>query len=115
MMHNSEPGPRSPQKKHRQQEEFLPMERMHSRTKPASFTRQKRTNQQDQRARIQKPLLAPKPQLNAVLETDTQELESEDEVNRASCPTAPVLVWAAETRGKNHVYRSKRHFTQRKK
>ncbi|XP_026522557.1 sodium/hydrogen exchanger 4 isoform X2 [Notechis scutatus] len=72
MMHNSEAGPRSPQKKHRQQKEFLPMEQMHSRTKPASFTRQKRTNQQDQRARIQKPLLAPKPQLNAVLETDTQ-------------------------------------------
>ncbi|XP_070607940.1 sodium/hydrogen exchanger 4 [Erythrolamprus reginae] len=115
MMHNSEAGPRSPQKKHCQLEEFLPMERMHSRTKPASFTRQKRTNQQDQRARIQKPLLAPKPQLNAVLETDTQELESDDEVNRASCPTAPVVVWAAETRGKNHVYRSKRYFTQRKK
>ncbi|XP_026563297.1 sodium/hydrogen exchanger 4 isoform X2 [Pseudonaja textilis] len=72
MMHNSEAGPRSPQKKYRQQKEFLPMEQMHSRTKPASFTRQKRTNQQDQRARVQKPLLAPKPQLNAVLETDTQ-------------------------------------------
>ncbi|KAG8137490.1 hypothetical protein E2320_004730 [Naja naja] len=115
MMHNTEAGPRSPQKKHHQQKEFLPMERMHSQTKPASFTRQKRTNQQDQRARIQKPLLAPKPQLNAVLETDTQELESEDEVNRASCPTAPVVVWAGETRGKNHVYRSKGHFTQRKK
>ncbi|KAK9401821.1 sodium/hydrogen exchanger 4 [Crotalus adamanteus] len=115
MMHNSEAVTRSPQRKHRQQEEFLPMEQMHSQTKPASFTRQKRTNQQDQRARIQKPLLARKTQLNAVLETDTQELESEDEVNRASCPTAPAVGWTAKTRGKNHVYRSKRHFTQRKK
>ncbi|XP_039175524.1 sodium/hydrogen exchanger 4 isoform X1 [Crotalus tigris] len=115
MMHNSEAVTRSPQRKHRQQKEFLPMEQMHSQTKPASFTRQKRTNQQDQRARIQKPLLARKTQLNAVLETDTQELESEDEVNRASCPTAPAVGWTAKTRGKNHVYRSKRHFTQRKK
>ncbi|XP_025029221.1 sodium/hydrogen exchanger 4-like, partial [Python bivittatus] len=115
MMHNSETGPRSPLRKHQQQEEFLPMEQIYSRTKPASFTRQKRTNQQDKRARIQKPLLAPKSQLNAVLETDTQELESEDEVNRAPCPTAPVVVWTAETKGKDHAYQSKRYFTQRKK
>ncbi|XP_063160427.1 sodium/hydrogen exchanger 4 [Candoia aspera] len=115
MMHNSETGPRSPQRKHQQPAEFLPMQQIHSQTKPASFTRQKRINQQDKRARIEKPLLAPKSQLNAVTETDTQELEPEDEVNRASCPTAPVVVWTAEGRGKNHVYRSKRHFSQRKK
>ncbi|KAJ7319720.1 hypothetical protein JRQ81_019231 [Phrynocephalus forsythii] len=99
-----------------QQQEQLPMRRLHSRTEPAGFTGQKRRiNEQGRIAALEKPLLLPKPRRNAQHETDTQECESEDvELNRLLFPSVSTFTRTTETRDGKHFYGPKRHFTVRK-
>ncbi|XP_028583780.2 sodium/hydrogen exchanger 4 [Podarcis muralis] len=110
---HSEPRPGSQRRKW-QQRESLQMKQLHSRVEPAGFTGQRRrTNEWVESARIQRPLLGSKPQLTAVLETDIiQELESEDEGNRASIPSASSNKWTVEPKG--DFCGQKSHFTRRK-
>lgn len=110
---NSKPQSSSHRRKWPQQE-LLPMMQLHSRVQPADFAGQSQTHEQGQIARIQKLLLLPKPSLNALHETNLQELESEDEVSQAPRPSIPSIKCTSETRGENHFYGPKRHFTQRK-
>ncbi|XP_062983557.1 sodium/hydrogen exchanger 4 [Elgaria multicarinata webbii] len=114
---SSEPQPESQSHQRKwQQQQSLPVKQLHSRAEPTGFTGQRRrTNEEDQIARRQRPLLPPKPRHNAVPETNLQELESEDEESRAPFPSLPSIKWTAESRGeKKHFYGPKRHFTSRK-
>ncbi|XP_066477432.1 sodium/hydrogen exchanger 4 [Tiliqua scincoides] len=109
---NSKPQSRSHRRKW-QRQESLPMKQLHSRVRPAGFAGPNTTNEQDKIARIQKPLLLSKPLLNAMDETNIQELESE-EVNQVPLLSIPSIKWTSETRGENHFYGPKGHFTQKK-
>ncbi|KAF7252576.1 Sodium/hydrogen exchanger 4 [Varanus komodoensis] len=111
----SQPGAHSHRRKWPQQE-LLPMKQLHSRTKSAGFTGQRRrTNEEDEIARRQRPLLPPKPHQRVALETDIQELEPEDEECQAPFPSGPSIKWTVENRPKRkHFDGPKRHFTQRK-
>nr|XP_056718130.1 sodium/hydrogen exchanger 4 [Euleptes europaea] len=111
---NSQPRPGSRQKK-QQQQEILPMKQLHFRAGPAGFSSQgRRTNQSAKVFMVEKPLLPPKPRLNAVLENDTQENESDDEMDRAELPSTSSVQWTANARNERHFDAAKRHFPGRK-
>ena len=87
------------------------MKQLHSRVEPAGLTGQKRRTEQERIARRQKPLLPPKPPLNSGLETDIQEVESDnDEVNSSLFPSVSTFRGTTQTRDG-----PRRHFTVRKK
>ncbi|XP_077199685.1 sodium/hydrogen exchanger 4 [Paroedura picta] len=99
-----------------QHPEMLPLQQLHSRARPAGFTDQgRRANQSTGMFMGEKPLLPPKPPLNAVLENDVQENESEGGMDRPAFPSTSSVRWAAVSRNERHSDVAKRHFPRRKK
>lgn len=98
-----------------QQQEMLPLQQLQSRAGRAGFTGHgQRAKQSANMLMVEEPLLPPKPQLDAVLENDIQENESEDEMDRAAGPSASSVRWAVNIRDERHFDAAKGHFPGRK-